>query len=134
VYRDILSAQIRPNAAKLIQGRRFTDPMSTWTMTQNILQIQPSSFWRKICEILWMAESPDLNPIEYAFHLLKAKLKEERPTNKKLKTARVKARQSITKEETKSLVISMGSRPGFELGMCTISAHQLNSIDAISRH
>jgi hypothetical protein len=51
------------------------------------------------------------NPIQHAFIVLKAKLKAERPTNKQqLKTAAVKSRQSLTKEETQCLVTSMGSR------------------------
>jgi len=57
-------------------------------------------------------QSPDLNLIEHAFHFLKAKLKAERPTNKQqVKIAEVKAWQSITKQETQSLVMSMSSRP-----------------------
>ncbi len=39
VYRDILSVQIQPNAAKLI-GQRF---IVQWTMPQNIQQKQPRS-------------------------------------------------------------------------------------------
>ncbi len=55
----------------------------------------------------WPNQSPDFNPIEHAFHLLKTKLKAERPTNKQqLKSAAAKARQSIT-NEAQSLVISM---------------------------
>jgi len=57
-------------------------------------------------------QSPDLNLnlIEHAFHFLKAKLKAERPTNKpQVKIAEVKAWQSITKQETQSLVMSMSS-------------------------
>uniref|UniRef100_A0A8C1SI32 Tc1-like transposase DDE domain-containing protein n=1 Tax=Cyprinus carpio TaxID=7962 RepID=A0A8C1SI32_CYPCA len=30
----------------------------------------------------WPSQSPDLSPIERAFHLLKTQLKVERPTNK----------------------------------------------------
>ncbi len=41
VYRDILSAQIQPNAAKLI-GRCFIVQVE---MNQNIEQKQPRSFW-----------------------------------------------------------------------------------------
>ncbi len=51
----------------------------------------------------WPSQSPDLNPIEHAFHLRKTKLEAERPTNKQqLKLAALKAWQSITKEETVS--------------------------------
>ncbi len=66
---------------------------------------------KKLIILQWPSQSPDLNPIEHAFHLLKTKLKAERPTNKQqLKSAAVNARQSITKEETQALVMSMSSR------------------------
>ncbi len=49
--------------------------------------------------------------LKHAFHLLKTKLMAERPTNKQqLKLVAVKAWQSITKEKTQSLVMSMSSR------------------------
>ncbi len=51
---------------------------------------------------------PHLNPIEHAFHLLKRRLKGVTPP--KLKEAVVKVWKSITKEECKSLVMSMGHR------------------------
>ena len=51
-----------------------------------------------------MNQSPDFNLLKYTFHLFKTKLKAERPANKlQLKTATVKAWQSITKEETQRL-------------------------------
>jgi len=60
-------------------------------------------------------KSPDLNPNKspdsHAFYLLKTKLKAERPTNKQqLNSAAAKDWQSITKEETRSLVMSMSAR------------------------
>ncbi len=52
-----------------------------------------------------------LNPIEHAFHLLKTKLKGKCPKNKQeLKTVAVEAWQSITRDETQRLVMSMRSR------------------------
>jgi len=43
-----------------------------------------------------MAKSlADFNPIQHAFHSLKTKLKAERPTNKQLNSAAVKAWQSL---------------------------------------
>lgn len=45
----------------------------------------------------WLSQLPDLSLIEYAFRLLKTKFKAERPANKHLRTAAVKAWQSITK-------------------------------------
>ncbi len=76
------------------------------------MQNQPRSFWRlKKCNIQqWPSQSPDLNPTEHAFHLLKTKLKAERPTNQQqLMSAAAKTWQSITNEETQSLAMSMGS-------------------------
>ena len=59
----------------------------------------------------WPSQSPDLNPIEDAFHLLKTKLKGKCPKNKQeLKTVAVEAWQSITRDETQRLVMSMHSR------------------------
>ncbi len=82
-----------------------------WTMTQSILQKQPKSFWRERSGLLWPSQSPDLNPIEHAFHLLKTKLKGKCPKNKQeLKTVAVEAWQSITRDETQRLVMSMRSR------------------------
>ena len=57
------------------------------------------------------SQSPDLNPIEHAFHLLKTKLKGKCPKNKQeLKTVAVEAWKSITRDETQCLVMSMRSR------------------------
>ncbi len=104
VYRDILSAQIQPN------GRHFIvqmddDPKHTAKATQEFLKVKKWNI------LQWPSQSPDLNPTEHAFYLLKPKLKAERPTNKQqLKSAAVKAWQSITKEETQSQVMSMSSR------------------------
>ena len=90
VFRDMLSAQIEPNTAKLI-GRHFTvqmdnDPKHTAKATQELLK---ENKWNIL---QWPSQSYDLNPIEHEFHLLKAKLKAERPTNKEQqKTAAVRA-------------------------------------------
>ena len=105
VFWAILSAHIQPNASELI-GRRFTvqmdnDPKHTAKATED-------SFTTKKRNV---SQSPDLNPIEHAFHLLKTKLKGKCPKNKQeLKTVAVEAWQSITKDETQRLLMSMSSR------------------------
>ena len=51
-----------------------------------------------------------LNLIDYGFHLLKTKLRRKCPKNKQeLKTAAAEAWQSITRDQTQRLVMSMGS-------------------------
>ncbi len=84
-----------------------------WTMTQSILQKATKEFLKgkKWTVMQWPSQSPDLNPIEHAFHLLKTKLKGNAPRNKQeLKTVAVEAWQSITRDETQRLVMSMRSR------------------------
>ncbi len=81
------------------------DPKHTVKATQEFFKV------KKGIILQWQSQSPDLNPIEHAFHLLKTKLKAERPTNnQQLESAAVKAQKSITKEETQSLVMFMNSR------------------------
>ncbi len=108
VYRDILSSQIQPNAAKLI-GRCFSTN-GQWAKTYS--KSNPWVFEGKKVEYSAMAKSISWSQPDWAaFHSLKTKLKTERPTNKQqLKSAAVKAWQSITKEETQSLVMTMSSR------------------------
>ncbi len=65
VYRDILSAQIQSNAAKLI-GRCFIvqiddDPKHTAKATQEFLKLKKWNI------LQWPSQSPDLNPIEQHF-------------------------------------------------------------------
>ncbi len=109
VFQAILSAHIQPNASEHI-GRRFTvqmdnDPKHTAKATKEILK------GKKWTVMQWPSHSPDLNPIEYAFHLLKTKLKGKCPKNKQeLKTVAVEAWQSITRDDTQRLVMSMRSR------------------------
>ncbi len=53
------------------------------------------------------SQPPDLNPIEHEFHQLKRKVKTE---TQQLELAALKAGKSISKDETKSLVMSTGHR------------------------
>ncbi len=57
------------------------------------------------------SQSSDLNPIEHEFHQLKRRVNAETPQNKQqLELAAFKAGKSISKDETKSLVMYMGHR------------------------
>lgn len=59
-----------------------------------------------------MAESPDMNPIAHAFHLLMAKLMSQfHYTKQDLKRAAVKSWQGITREQNQHIV---GIRPRAE--------------------
>lgn len=72
-------------------------------ITQKIQGNQQESYLRQL-------NAMSLN-IEHAFHLLKTKLKAERPTDKQqLKATAVKAWQSNSREETQHLVMTMTSR------------------------
>lgn len=57
------------------------------------------------------SESPDLNPSEHVFHLLKTRLKAKRPQNKQeMNMAVAQAWQSITREHAKCVVMSRNFR------------------------
>ncbi|KAJ7316372.1 hypothetical protein JRQ81_002534 [Phrynocephalus forsythii] len=103
----ILSAHIQPNASELI-GRSFTvqmdnDPKHAAKATK--------AFLRERSGMLCNDQVNHLNPIEHAFHLMKTKLNGKCPKNKQeLKTVAVEAWQSVTRDETQCLVMSMHSR------------------------
>ena len=93
VHRAIISA------AKLI-GRCFTGHMEDDTehTVKGTHDLHEANKWNIL---KWPNQSSNLNPIEYAFHYLKTKLRAERHTNKqRLKAAAVNAWQSISREET----------------------------------
>ncbi|MBN3312835.1 HHAT palmitoyltransferase, partial [Atractosteus spatula] len=98
IHKRIFSANIRKTGTRLI-GLQFimqqdNNPKHTAHLTQEFIR-------QKKCSITnW--PSPDLNPIEHAFHLLKSSLEAESPASKQqLKEAAVKAWQSISSEETR---------------------------------
>ncbi len=66
----------------------------------------------KKCKVLdCPSQSPALNLIEHEFHQLKKKIKAETSQNKQqLELAALKAGKIISKDETKSLGMSMGHR------------------------
>ncbi len=62
-------------------------------------------------KVLDSTQSPDLNLIEHEFHQMKRRVKAKTPQNmQQLELAALKAGKSISKDETKSLVMSMGHR------------------------
>ena len=98
-----------PNAAKLI-GRRFTVQMDNDTKhtAKTTKECFKSNKWNVM---QWPSQSPDLNPTEHAFHLLKTKLKGKCPKNKQeLQSVAAEAWQSVTRDETQRLVMSVPSR------------------------
>ena len=91
VFRAILSAHIQPDASELI-GRRFTVQMGN-DPKHTAREFFKAKKWNVMqCP----SQSPDLNPTENAFHLLKTKLKGKCPKNKqKLKTVQVLKSESL---------------------------------------
>lgn len=60
---------------------------------------------KKVDVFDWTSQSPDLNPTDYALHLLKIKLKREIPPQKSNNRKRLQ-KESKSKEETNNLVMS----------------------------
>ena len=109
VYSNILFANLKRDGTTLNERslimQEDNDPKHTAKTTKVFIRVRK----RKVLE--WPSQSADLNPIEHAFYLLKRKLKGETPQNKQqLKEAAAKAWKSITKEESKGLVMSLGRR------------------------
>ncbi len=108
-YKTILPTNIQENATRLI-GKCFilhqdNNPKTPCQFSQGIYK-------GKEMESLRMpSQSPDLNSIEHEFHQLKRRVKAETPQNKQqLELAALKAGKNISKDKTKSLVMSMGHR------------------------
>lgn len=108
-YRKILTKYIQSNGSKLA-GRGFimqsdNDPKHTAKATQLLISKKK---WKTL---QWPSQSPDLNPIEHMFHVLKRKLRQESPKNKgDLKSKVLAAWKSISPSITRKLVHSMPRR------------------------
>ncbi len=80
-------------------------------MTQNASSVKESIRAKKWKVLDCPSQSPDVNLIEHEFHQLKRRVKAETPQNKQqFELATIKAGKSISKDETKSLVMSLGHR------------------------
>ncbi len=108
-YKTIFPTNIQENATRFI-GKCFilhqdNDPKHPASPVKEFIRAKK---WKVLdCP----SQSPDLNPIEHEFHQLKRRVKAETPQNKQqLELAALKAGKSISKDETKSLVMSMGHR------------------------
>lgn len=110
VYLDLLKRNLKQSATKLIMGRRFTfqqdgDPKHTGKIIPKWLKDN------KINILDWVAQSPDLNPIEHLWSILKRRVAEQRPTNlASLKEVISDEWWKIDEKVTRPLVESMPRR------------------------
>ncbi len=108
-YKTILPTNIQENATRFI-GKCFilhqnNDPKHPASSVKEFIRAKK---WKVLdCP----SQSSDLNPFEHEFQELKRRVKARTPQNKQqLELAALKAGKSISKDETKSLVMSMGHR------------------------
>ncbi len=108
-YKTILPTNIQENATRFI-GKCFilhqdNGPKHPASSVKEFIRAKK---WKVLDS---PSQYPDLNPIEHEFHQLKRSVKAETPQNKQqLELAELKAGESISKDKTKSLGMSMGHR------------------------
>ncbi len=105
-YKTILPTNIQENTTRFIEKcfvlHQDNDPKHPASSVKVFIRAKK---W-KVLEC--RSQSPDLNPIYHEFHQLKRRVKKETPQNKQqMELAALKAGESISKDETKSLVMSM---------------------------
>lgn len=98
-YEKILRENLKQSATKLGLGRRFVfqhdnDPKHTSHLVKNFLQKS------KVNVIDWPAQSPDLNPIENLWSVLKSRVHVRRPANLKQLEEFAKEEWAMIPEET----------------------------------
>ncbi len=105
-YKTILPTNIQENATRFI-GKCFilhqdNDPKHPASSVKEFIR---ANKWK----VLDCPSQSNLSLIEHEFHHLKRRVKAETPQHKQqLELAALKAGKSISKDETKSLVMSMG--------------------------
>ncbi len=104
-YYLLIFSQMLQNSLTALHSADGQWPKAYCKSNQRVFEGKEVDCYAMAKSITW----PD--PIEHAFHLLKTKLKGKCPKNKQeLKTVAVEAWQSITRDETQRLVMSMRSR------------------------
>ena len=110
MYQEILEKRLKASARKLGLGRKFTfqqdgDPKHTAKSVTKWLSDN------KVKVLDWVAQSPDMNPIEHLWSALKRKVAVRKPTNlAALRTVVEEEWNSISPDVTKNLVESMPRR------------------------
>ena len=108
-YVSILSDNLKSSARKMKLSdfifQQDNDPKHKCKLASEFFQEE------NINLLTWPAQSPDMNPIENLWGIVKTRVAELEPTNiAELKTAIMQAWKSITKKTTKSLVNSFKKR------------------------